>query len=698
MGTCVTYDTINVTVHPTQSTNLPNIYLCQGDSALIFGSYENIAATYYDTLNTIHGCDSIISQQLVVDTIINNNLGTYTICDGDSIQIFGIYQSIAGVYTDTLQSAAGCDSIVTTTLIVDPIHAFSLGNDTAFCAGDSLILDAGAGATSYQWNNGTSSNFTQQTLTVTQTGTYFVAATLGTCVTYDTINVTVHPTQSTNLPNIYLCQGDSALIFGSYENIAATYYDTLNTIHGCDSIISQQLVVDTIINNNLGTYTICDGDSIQIFGIYQSLAGVYTDTLQAISGCDSVVSRTLTVNPTPNVNLGGIDTICRGDSILLDAGPGGTSYRWMNGSSSAYHNQTFSVNDSGFYFVQVTIGSCSASDTVEIKVIEPVYTQLPDIEICDGDSIIVFGNYVSTAGVYEDTLASFLTCDSILLQEIIVNPKDLTTDSVEICNGDSLFVGGAYQTADGVYYDTLQNINSCDSVIVTVLQIKDSLLTQVKDSICWGDSILIGGSYESTPGIYYETLVSAFGCDSIIEVDLYVAPKINLTLSANPNKIKANRTRSSQLNAIGNGTISWSPGDFLSCTNCPNPLANPEETTLYTARIDSSGCIRTDTITIIVDDNLFIPEGFSPNGDGVNDLFEIIGIDNYPDNKIIIFNRWGDKVYEASPYKGDWDGVSRTGISTNNKLPAGTYFYILDLGKNSREGQRVYKGTVYIND
>ena len=89
-----------------------------------------------------------------------------------------------------------------------------------------------------------------------------------------------------------------------------------------------------------------------------------------------------------------------------------------------------------------------------------------------------------------------------------------------------------------------------------------------------------------------------------------------------------------------------------------------------------------------------IPEGFSPNGDGVNDLIIIRGIDYYPQNSIVIYNRWGIKVYEASPYKNDWDGRSMRGLRVGgDELPVGTYFYLLDLG----DGSKVIKGTFYLN-
>ncbi len=86
----------------------------------------------------------------------------------------------------------------------------------------------------------------------------------------------------------------------------------------------------------------------------------------------------------------------------------------------------------------------------------------------------------------------------------------------------------------------------------------------------------------------------------------------------------------------------------------------------------------------VEDDEFLIPDAFSPEGDNNNDLFEIKGLDKFPNNNIVIFNRWGNKVYEAEPYLNNWNGVSNTEVTTGDgKLPAGTYFYLLDLGNDS---------------
>ncbi len=85
----------------------------------------------------------------------------------------------------------------------------------------------------------------------------------------------------------------------------------------------------------------------------------------------------------------------------------------------------------------------------------------------------------------------------------------------------------------------------------------------------------------------------------------------------------------------------------------------------------------------------FVPEGFSPNGDGINDLFVIKEIADFPKGVLKVFNRWGGLVFESADYQNNWDGTYN-----GEALPNGTYFYVLDLGLNAEEPQ---KGYIYIN-
>jgi gliding motility-associated-like protein len=134
-----------------------------------------------------------------------------------------------------------------------------------------------------------------------------------------------------------------------------------------------------------------------------------------------------------------------------------------------------------------------------------------------------------------------------------------------------------------------------------------------------------------------------------------------------------------------NGTISYSVDPELWCGM---------DTIWYTVCDIYNAC---DTGFVAIDVECFldiiIPEGISPNGDGQNDVFEIIGLEDFPDNTLTVFNRWGHMVYQKRNYSNDWDGTSESPVTIGNgMLPKGTYFYVLDL-----EEYGTKKGYFFLN-
>ena len=121
--------------------------------------------------------------------------------------------------------------------------------------------------------------------------------------------------------------------------------------------------------------------------------------------------------------------------------------------------------------------------------------------------------------------------------------------------------------------------------------------------------------------------------------------------------------------------------------------AGPAQAGIYTVVVSNEfGCSTTMSVEVVVAcDSLFIPNGFSPNNDGINDGYVIDGILNYPDNKIWIYNRWGNLVYKTKGYANQWDGVANVqGIYWGKKVPPGTYFFILDLGDPAEKPRAGY--------
>jgi gliding motility-associated-like protein len=123
------------------------------------------------------------------------------------------------------------------------------------------------------------------------------------------------------------------------------------------------------------------------------------------------------------------------------------------------------------------------------------------------------------------------------------------------------------------------------------------------------------------------------------------------------------------------------------------PLTTITSTLVWTVNNGICGTT-SDTLTYILEDCLTIevPDAFSPNGDGINDVFEIPNLFKYPENSIKIFNRWGMEVYSAAPYQENWDGRSSHGSIIGEELPVSTYYYILDLG----DGVEPLAGFIYL--
>lgn len=133
--------------------------------------------------------------------------------------------------------------------------------------------------------------------------------------------------------------------------------------------------------------------------------------------------------------------------------------------------------------------------------------------------------------------------------------------------------------------------------------------------------------------------------------------------------------------------------------NTVNAMTAGEGTWNFTYSINNAGCgAATATIILVVnrcslEPDITIPEAFSPNGDGANDFFEIPGIADFPENSLVIFNRWGHEVYRKNGYMNEWDGVATSGITIGEGCPEGTYFYVLELGIDYPP----IKGNIYLN-
>lgn len=165
---------------------------------------------------------------------------------------------------------------------------------------------------------------------------------------------------------------------------------------------------------------------------------------------------------------------------------------------------------------------------------------------------------------------------------------------------------------------------------------------------------------------------------------------INFNVDAGTNQTTASGV-AVQLNGTTTATsYYWSPSFGVSDTLSLTPFVQPVETTTYSLTATQNGCTLQDQVTIVVQDSLLIPTTFSPNGDGVNDAFEIKGIEQYPNCFLSIYTRWGQEVFQSTGYSQEkfWNGKTK-----NGEVTEGVFFYVLEL-RDTKNEQRTGSITV----
>jgi gliding motility-associated-like protein len=137
-------------------------------------------------------------------------------------------------------------------------------------------------------------------------------------------------------------------------------------------------------------------------------------------------------------------------------------------------------------------------------------------------------------------------------------------------------------------------------------------------------------------------------------------------------------------------SYAWAPDSVLSDPTGANPLASPLETTSFVLTVVApNGCVGTDTVLVTVLPEINITSGFTPNGDGYNDTWQIDLIDLFPECTVEIYNRWGELLFRSVGYGTPWDGRYNGGV-----VPVGTYYYVIEL--NDPEFPEPYTGPLTV--
>jgi gliding motility-associated-like protein len=186
----------------------------------------------------------------------------------------------------------------------------------------------------------------------------------------------------------------------------------------------------------------------------------------------------------------------------------------------------------------------------------------------------------------------------------------------------------------------------------------------------------------TTSASYQVSATNEYGCTATATTQvtaLTIRPNVTITPAADT--LRPGQSVTLLATPDPSYSYQWSPAAGLDATNVPNPTATPTTTTLYTVTVtDANGCTNTATARLVVFDSpclppyIFVPTAFTPNGDQLNDVLEVKG-NVIEALHLVIYNRWGEQVFESRSQSDTWDGTHR-----GTPLPPDVYGYYLEVG------------------
>lgn len=455
---------------------------------------------------------------------------------------------------------------------------------------------------------------------------------------------------------------------GHILTASGTYKDTLQNSGGCDSIVTLHLTVNGSIKDS--TASACETFNWE--GQTLTSSGNYTVTYSGSGGCDSILRLNLTIYHKVATNV--VAAICQGQ-------------QYAGHASAGVYVDTYQ-----------TVHGCDSVRTL-ILTIKPVSTSDINATICDGQ--LYFGH--GTAGLHVDTLVSVNGCDSLRRLHLAVLPRSFTTIVAGICQGQAYFAAGHLQTLSGNYYDTLTNSIGCDSIITTQLTVHplpqpnlgpDRNLCSATGaafispgnfiSYLWQDNSIASAFSVNTPGKYWVKVTDQYNC--INSDTLNVSAIDTLPHDFLPPDQTICMAEVLPLKIQGYHNYLWSDGTRLDHFVVKRPG-------IYSLSVtDSHNCTGNDNIEVNGKDcfPVGIPNSFTPNNDGKNDVFKPVINQTISLYFFAVFNRFGEQVFVSGDYTKGWDGTLK-----GKQQGQGTYVYYLKYTNYWGEISE-YRGTVLL--
>lgn len=596
-----------------------------------------------------------------------------------------------------------------------------LGDETAFNDRSTIY----ATTSSWLWNfgDGQTSNLQNPVHNYTKPGKYTVSMTITDidgCTSVKSVPIVINPKPAAD----FSVPGPTCI--GS----PVVFTD--------QSTISNGAIIKWIWSFGDGKIDTLTAKAATVSHTYNKL-GTDTVKLTVVSdnGCLSpVFSKIITIDPSPIVDFLMPD-ICLGDkfaqftdkSTISDNTEADFTYLWnfgdpdasvANPNTSTLKDPKHTYSKAANYDVTLTVQSkygCSYSKTHQFTVngsdpiagftIENNNSCSSDAIIFDESSSVNFGNITRLVWYFD---YNNNPADSAVYTRETMPADRKYSHSYSIFNTGSTknyevrlvaYSGNSVVSCSGVHDATVTQIVN---PVVSLIPVNDicqgaNPIQLMIDTKGFTGTGVFSGTGVSSAGIFNPAIAgpgtatvgytfTTNGCSYITSEKINVIADPTVTADPVVNMLEGDPVVINAAATGNNLTYKWTPSTGLDHDNVLTPVVNALDNTKYTLTVTSADhCTAQASVEVLVKKKLVIPSAFTPNGDGINDTWQIKYIEDYPGCTVDIFNRYGEKIYSSINYAVEWDGTYK-----GNYLPTGTYYYII----NPKNGRSTMSGPVTI--
>jgi len=669
---------------------IPGKTICKGSSAVLSGTTTLTGASATITPGGNVSVGSAISFTMSPTTTTN-----YT------VTLVGTDPNLSTVTTVTT---------VTSITVLDPTVA--INSASTVCEGGSVNLTSSATGTgvTYSWNGPAGYTSPTQNPVLTNllppsSGIYTVQASVPTgtliCTTTNTTDITVIPvSQVTVAPSVVsICQD---LPFGLSAGAAnATGY----------------------LWNGPMAFT-STGQNPSFTSGMTTMTGIYTVT--AFFTANNVVCSTtntvdVTIKPKVTFTLAPLPNICDNTTLVIPGPPGANSYTWTGPGGYVSNSQNLSIpnvntNQSGTYTLVTDVNGCMTSDSIPVVVLSPItFSVVPGNKtICRGDTVSINTQVIGGSGVYNIVWSPGAGLMPPFGTHAVASPSNSTFYTITA--NDVACPTQFINTTFIVFVNQLPqpniSANKIEGCVPLCIDMQSNSSPQAV-SVGWnfgsnltasGDNINFcfknAGTYSITT-----TITDINGCKSTNVAPFVITafPRPGPDFSWDPNEVSFIENFVNFYSTSASGSIVAQYWDFGDMVNNPgtnsSTIKNPSHE--YSAignypvtivQTNVWGC--TDTLikvlSVIEDFTMYIPNAFSPNGDGINDIFQPKGMGWKPDQyEFLIYDRWGTLIFKTNDYTKGWDGTIRGTL-----LPTDVYVYKVKATSSAHSSRKEFAGHV----